>query len=141
MTPGQQDARARHLIDLTEEECWELVATRDVGRLAWQGSAGLTVVPVNYRAGGGEVLLRTAAYSAAARECDDSPVAFQVDAVEPTTRSGWSVLLRGRAHLDHVGPDDDVDTWPAGSRPLVVRIEATEVTGRRLPPAAGDPAR
>ena len=41
------------------------------------------------------MLVRTTAYSEVARECDDSPVAFEVDDVEESTQSGWSVLMRG----------------------------------------------
>ena len=50
------------------------------------------------------VRIRTAAYSEAARECDDSPVAFEVDTFDEAERSGWSVLMRGHAHLDFAAP-------------------------------------
>ena len=53
-------------------------ASRPVGRLAWQSPDGPTVVPVNFVVDGHSVRIRTAAYSAMARECDDSAVAFQV---------------------------------------------------------------
>ena len=50
------------------------------GRLAWAGPQGPTVIPVNFVVDRRpRCSVRTAAYSALARECDDSPVAFEVD--------------------------------------------------------------
>lgn len=126
-------ATGKHLVELDDRQCWELIGTEPVGRLAWQGPAGITVVPVNFRVESEQVLVRTTPYSAAALECDDSPVAFEVDSIDPTTRSGWSVLVRGTAHVEVAGPDD-VDVWPTGPRALRLRVDPVQVTGRRLPP-------
>ena len=81
--------------------------------------------------------VRTAAYSEAARECDDSPVAFEVDTFDEAERSGWSVLMRGHAHLDFAAPDGDhgPDVWAAGARNLRLRVDVEEITGRRIRPA------
>ena len=94
------------------------------------------MIPVNFTANGSDVVVRTTAHSEAARECDDSRVAFEVDEVDAATRSGWSVLMRGRAHLES-GPTDDEgpDVWAPGPRSLRLRIEVTEVTGRRIIPS------
>jgi len=122
------------LIDLTPDECWTLAASQPVGRLAWTGPQGPTVIPVNFVVTGRRVHVRTAAYSALARECDDSLVAFEVDQFDAETRSGWSVLMRGRAHLVYGGSDgtDEPDVWPAGIRGLQVTVDVDEVTGRRV---------
>ena len=130
------------VIDLAPDECWELAASRPVGRLAWTGPHGPTVIPVNFVVTGSDVLIRTTAYSEAARECDDGPVAFEVDELDEENRSGWSVLLRGHAHLEygaHDGADADAaepEVWAPGPRSLRLRIEVTEVTGRRITHAA-----
>ena len=55
-----------HLLDLTVDECWELAASQPVGRLAWTGPSGPTVIPVNFAVDGRLVHVRTAAYSALA---------------------------------------------------------------------------
>lgn len=126
-----------HLQELEVDECWRLTAGQSVGRLVWHSQDGLTAVPVNFtvdEADGRPVLrLRTAAYSAIARECDDSTVAFQLDALDSEFHSGWSVLVRGKATLafaDEGGAD--VEPWPAGVRAAHLTLTPHLVTGRRL---------
>jgi nitroimidazol reductase NimA-like FMN-containing flavoprotein (pyridoxamine 5'-phosphate oxidase superfamily) len=123
-----------HLHDLSADECWSLAATRPVGRIAWNGGDGVTVIPVNFTVDGHAVHIRTAAYSALARECDDSPVAFQVDEFDGDTRSGWSVLMRGRAHIDFDSPGqaNAADVWPGGSHGLQLNVDVAQVSGRRV---------
>jgi hypothetical protein len=129
-----EPATTRWLADLSTDECWQLVVSRPVGRLAWSGPHGPTVIPVNFSVDGQHVLVRTKAYSEAARECDDTMVAFQVDSFDQDARAGWSVLLRGRAHFEYQSPatDGDPDVWVDGPRSLRLRIEVSEVTGRRI---------
>lgn len=60
-------------------------------------------------------------------------MAIQVDEIDPSHHVGWSVLVEGSAQWlyeeqDHV----DVQTWAPGSRPYVVRLTPTRVTGRRI---------
>ncbi len=123
-----------HLRDLTADECWELAGSQPVGRLAWTGPQGPTVIPVNFVVDGHLVHVRTAAYSALARECDDSPVAFEIDDFDAAAHTGWSVLLRGRAHLEYdaAAPSVDPDVWPAGARSLRLTVDVAQVTGRRV---------
>jgi uncharacterized protein len=122
------------LLDLSPDECWTLAASQPVGRLAWTGPQGPTVIPVNFVVTGRRVHVRTAAYSTMARECDDSIVAFEIDQYDADLRSGWSVLMRGRAHLAYGGTDgsDEPDVWAAGVRGLRVTVDVDEVTGRRI---------
>ncbi|MDP9823909.1 pyridoxamine 5'-phosphate oxidase family protein [Nocardioides massiliensis] len=125
---------ARHLVDLDTATAVELLASVPVGRLVWNGSAGLTAIPVNHVWRDGRVLVRTTAYSTIARECDDQPVAFEVDALDEDHRIGWSVLVRGRASIDwDAGPASaPTDPWPDGLRPLVLAIDVASLDGRRL---------
>lgn len=131
--PGGADT-SRRLHDLAADECWSLAASRTVGRLAWSGSEGPVVIPVNFTVDGQHVHVRTAAYSTIARECDDSQVAFEVDDLDEVSRTGWSVLMRGVAHLDYEGGHhpDDPEVWPAGARALRVSVDVDLVSGRRL---------
>ena len=122
------------LLDLTADECWTLAASMPVGRLAWSGPEGPTVVPVNFLLAEGQVRVRTAAYSAQARECDDSLVAFEIDQFDADHQTGWSVLFRGRAHLQFgASPGgDQPEVWPTGARGLLLTIDVKETSGRRV---------
>lgn len=121
------------VVELSEAECLALATTQPVGRIAWTGPTGPSVVPVNFALGDGEVRVRTAAYSSLALQCDDSPVAFEVDAYDAATRTGWSVVMRGRARLSvlRLG-EPNPDAWPVGAKPAQLVIEVAEITGRRL---------
>ena len=131
---------------LYEEECLRLLATQEVGRLAViEGGYGPLIVPVNYVVDGGAVVFVTDS-GTKLRGATRSPVAFEVDHLDPHTRSGWSVVLRGLAH-ELGGKDRDVlrdrltavsfHPWVPGDKPYLVRIAATTVTGRRIRPNHG----
>jgi hypothetical protein len=127
------DSSDRLLTDLDEAECYRLAATEPVGRLVWTGSQGPSVVPVNFTLEHGTVRIRTAAYSALAQECDDSRVAFEVDAYDPDSRLGWSVIMTGRAAVGFVQPGVPApDAWPIGAKAVQLTITVDKVTGRRL---------
>lgn len=128
-------AEGGRVSELDESECWDLLRLQPVGRLAWNGAAGPTVIPVNYALAEGGLDIRTAAYSAAVREADDSPISFQADHLDPLTRTGWSVLVHARASIDwshESAGAPAVDVWPGGSKPLRLHLEVVEISGRRL---------
>jgi nitroimidazol reductase NimA-like FMN-containing flavoprotein (pyridoxamine 5'-phosphate oxidase superfamily) len=124
------------LTELSEEECWELAATQPVGRIAWTAAAGPMVVPINFAVQDSRIVVHTSAYSELVREADDSVVAFEVDEYDPVTRSGWSVVFRGRARVAfHAPPGDrlpDVDSWADESRRMTMTVDVHEVSGRRV---------
>ena len=92
------------------------------------------MVPVNFVLTGGRVHIRTAAYSALARECDDSLVAFEVDEFDADSRSGWSVLMRGRAHLASGARRRRPSRTSGPPEPAAcsVTVDVEEISGRRV---------
>lgn len=123
------------LVELDPEECWSLLAARSVGRIAFEDGHGPCVLPVNHVAGDGKIRFKTSPYGVLAGAIDGQRVAFEVDDVDDFHSSGWSVLMRGRATLLEAstwGAADDPAPWPEGQHPLLVEIEPTEVSGRRL---------
>jgi nitroimidazol reductase NimA-like FMN-containing flavoprotein (pyridoxamine 5'-phosphate oxidase superfamily) len=126
------------LRDLTEQECRELLHERRIGRVAWCAADGPMVLPVNYLSDGDQVLFRTSAHSELARRFSPGPVAFEIDAFDEATRSGWSVVVRGPAELLDRGalppPGGRPDPWAGGTRNIYVRIAVDRVSGRRLLP-------
>lgn len=125
------------LVELTPEECWEVLGTQRVGRVAWCQAGFPQVTPVNYRTDDGAVWLRTAAYTRLGLEARGRRVVLEVDEVDPFTRSGVSVTVEGRATAVQDGGSEGsrVETWVEGHRDLVLRIDALSISGRRLMPS------
>ncbi|WP_101785316.1 helix-turn-helix domain-containing protein [Nonomuraea indica] len=136
-------AAGTHLDELDEEECLRLLSPGGVGRIAYNGRYGPTVLPVNYRVARGAVVFRTTA--GGAMEADlrtglegvEYLVAFEVDRIEEDTRTGWSVLVQGSLH--HVTDEElaeaqasGVSPWAGGDRRQYLRIAPARMTGRRI---------
>jgi len=125
---------------VAREECLRLLADEVVGRIGFVVAGAPEVLPVNYVLDGEAVVFRTAAGSKldwATR----APVVFEVDHFDGATRSGWSVIVHGRA--DEVTTFDrvelrqrvaslPVDPWAPGEKSHVVRIVPSVITGRRV---------
>jgi nitroimidazol reductase NimA-like FMN-containing flavoprotein (pyridoxamine 5'-phosphate oxidase superfamily) len=128
---------------LDRATCLELLATAQVGRLAWAAVDGqVQIRPVNYTLAGTDVIVRTAVGSIHAAALARLPVTFEADELEPAMKTGWSVVVVGTAEDLGSTPEaallrESVHPWACGSRPNVVRIRAREVTGRRLHPRGG----
>ncbi|MEV0584524.1 pyridoxamine 5'-phosphate oxidase family protein [Nonomuraea sp. NPDC050310] len=127
------------LIDLSPEECLRLISPGGIGRVAFAGFDGPTVLPVTYVLHDGVVVFRTRAGGAmdhdlrTGMEGVDFKIAFEVDRIDETTHLGWSVLIRGPIH--HL-PDGErlstVQPWAGGERDLYITIRPQTVTGRRI---------
>ena len=121
---------------LDEQECLRLLASRSVGRFAYVARAGTPdIAPVNYVLDGRDVLVRSGPgpkLQAAERR---ENVAFEVDDVDETSHTGWSVVVVGRARVlaERERVQADVPApWSSGPRRHVVRITPARITGRRL---------
>ena len=126
------------LEELDRRQCLDLVATASVGRLAVLQLAGSPlVVPVNFTLDGDVVVFRTSLgtkYEALLHR----PVSFEVDAIDPANRTGWSVLIQGIAlTATDASPSVDVDPWAPGDRSISVRVIPSSITGRRVCTSVG----
>ncbi len=128
--------RGGRLADLTPYDCWALLEGVQLGRVAWSRPQGPAIVPVNLTLLDGALWLRTTPEAALVREAIGLPVAIEVDEIDLTSRSGWSVVVLGTAELvvDQDVPEHlyEWDAWPSGPRVNYVRVSPTELTGRRL---------
>ncbi|MFE7235397.1 pyridoxamine 5'-phosphate oxidase family protein [Streptomyces sp. NPDC002405] len=124
---------------MDRQECLRLMAEVPVGRVVYTRQALPAVLPVNFAlAADASVLLRTSAGSDLVRAVDGVVVAFEADAFDAQSRSGWSVVVTGRAtvvtdpvehaRLMRTGPR----SWMPIEEDVFIRIEATMVTGREL---------
>ena len=132
----KSDIQPGRLVVLSDPECWDLLRTQPVGRIAWTGLQGVSVIPVNFVVAEGAIVLRTTPYSLLARDSADREVAFEVDWFDDETHEGWSVLLRGRCQRVHRATERP-EPWVTGARVLDLQVDVRSVSGRRIV-AAGD---
>jgi hypothetical protein len=126
--------------EMERGECMELLESHRFGRIAFADDLGPTALPVNYALDGNDILVATSPYGAIASWAPTKRVAFEVDDIDRSRESGWSVLVRGRAeealYLDiPANPDDRPYPWAEGSRHFILRIRSDSITGRRLIPS------
>ncbi|MFH9174648.1 pyridoxamine 5'-phosphate oxidase family protein [Streptomyces albogriseolus] len=131
---------------LDRQECLRLLGEVPVGRVVYTRHALPAVLPVNFTLDpDGSVVLCTSADSDLVRAVDGVVVAFEADDVHAGPRSGWSVVVTGRAavvtdpsereRLLRTGPR----SWMPLRRGVFVRIGSEMVTGRELRGAGGRP--
>lgn len=127
------------LRELSREECFELLTTRFVGRVAFCSADGPVVLPVNFAMHGEAVVFRTAPQNIIARHVSGQRLAFEVDEVDDFTQSGWSVLVQGTGEVLESPVDlpasDRPEPWAEGTRTLYVQVNPREVSGRRVFPS------
>ncbi|MFF9488751.1 pyridoxamine 5'-phosphate oxidase family protein [Streptomyces sp. NPDC014676] len=124
---------------LDRQECLRLLAKVPVGRVVYTRQALPAVLPVNFALDAdASVVLCTSAASDLVRAVDGVVVAFEADDFDAGSRSGWSVVVTGRAAVvtDPAGHERLLRTGPRSWMPMhdgvFVRIEAEMVTGREL---------
>jgi uncharacterized protein len=136
---GASIDRRTGLEELDRDECLELLARAPLGRLGVVVGGRPLVFPVNFALDGNAVVLRTDEGTKlyAAR---NGPVAFECDGIDRIYHTGWSVLVLGDA--EEVRNPHEVarlerlplGPWCPGPKPTWLRIRATTITGRRIPP-------
>ncbi|MGA7269727.1 MAG: pyridoxamine 5'-phosphate oxidase family protein [Acidimicrobiia bacterium] len=124
---------------LTSEECFELLGSVPVGRIAFVADGRLQIFPVTFAVSDDRVVLRSAIGSKldAAEMARD--VAFEADQWRDEDRSGWSVMIEGQvravtdenriAALERL----DLEPWLAGTNMRWIEIVVSDISGRRLP--------
>jgi nitroimidazol reductase NimA-like FMN-containing flavoprotein (pyridoxamine 5'-phosphate oxidase superfamily) len=141
MEPNDQIEQQRMTMvieELTAEACWSRLAQVPTGRLCFVDSGGPMVLPLNHVVDGHSIVVRTAWGTSAHQLGDGATVAFEVDAAEPATCEGWSVVVRG--YLDELTDMDelaaarrlDLHSWASGRRDHFLRIRPWKVTGRDI---------
>jgi transcriptional regulator with XRE-family HTH domain len=135
---GGQAARQPELRTLTAAECYELLASGGVGRVAFSTRAGPVVLPVNYALAERTIVFRTGADTVLSAHAYDK-VGFEVDRLDEALCQGWSVLVTGTAHpvidqgeLRRLRGQVTVQPWAGGNRNVYVRIFPSRISGRRI---------
>lgn len=123
------------VVELTEEECWELLETEEFGRLAYRLVDEVHLVPINYVVDGRSLLFRTTSGNKLLAAALHSDVALEIDWHDD--HAAWSVVARGRMRQLEEDEAHRVESLPL--RPWVptlkydvVELRPEVVTGRRF---------
>ena len=130
------------LQELTERECVRLLESQEYGRIGVVVDGRPEIFPLNYALDESRCVVFRTVVGMKLASAVNHHVVFEVDRVDPVTRSGWSVVVHGVAHqtgrinqgLRPLAPWlPDRSPW-SGSHPLDHR------PGARQPPSGADAA-
>jgi len=128
------------LVELSRDECLELLGAMSVGRIAYTTDDGPRVLPVNYVLEGDGVIFRTVPDGEVFRDALETTCAFEIDQIDEFYQSGWSVLAVGGLQMlteEEFGRlrfGKIPEPWAAGPRSMFVRLPCVQLTGRRVIP-------
>ncbi len=138
----------RQAVELTEGECWRLLASASIGRVVFTYRAMPAIRPVNHVIDGRKIVIRTHLGGAIASRAADSSsdgegrpsgsvVCYEADDLDPARHTGWSVIATGLARLvtdpaDIARYSAALEPWIAEEVNMVVTIEPRFLSGLRL---------
>jgi nitroimidazol reductase NimA-like FMN-containing flavoprotein (pyridoxamine 5'-phosphate oxidase superfamily) len=126
---------------LGDSECLRLLGAAKVGRLAYTGRYGPTVLPVVYKLHEGSIVFHTFRDTFTEEDLRtgiadaEYHVAFEIEQIDPEALEGWTVLVTGPAH--HVDTEAEYEAIiSAGADPLpeaqaehLIRVKFHSITG------------
>ena len=115
---------------IPEYRCWQLLATASVGRLALSVRALPVILPVQYHLDGRSLLVCLGHHQIPERSLNQTIIAFTADAIDPATRSGWSVQVQGQSAIPQRLDVDTACGQPAAGQ--LVQIRSGTITGHRV---------
>ena len=146
MSDGQSNAQSQEtgqLAELERDECDELLAQTRFGRLAvsppeWRMPPVIRPVTYVFDRSSRSIVFRSARGSKFTALLLSGQAAFEIDGIEPATKTGWSVIV--------IGPVEEIKNtaeihrlaqlglqpWAPGAKPYWIRIRASVVSGRRI---------
>lgn len=125
---------------LTRAECMRLLSDARVGRLGLSVGALPVVLPVNYAVMDDTVVVRSGPGTKLDAALADAVVAFEVDQLDETSETGWSIMIQGvatvisdprvleRARALRLRP------WAGGPKDHFLELSTDVVSGRRILP-------
>jgi nitroimidazol reductase NimA-like FMN-containing flavoprotein (pyridoxamine 5'-phosphate oxidase superfamily) len=122
---------------LSADESWNLLSSRTLGRLVTCVDGYPEIFPVNFVVQRRTVLFRTAEYASKLfTVVMNAHVVFEAD--DHNVSEGWSVIVKGIAQVlnttDEIAEAERAQLlpWTAGDKPRYVRVEPSEISGRRF---------
>lgn len=127
------------LVELDEDECWELLASVELSRVGIVVDGRIDVLPVNHTVVDGHVAWLSGTGTKLGVAAAEEPVALEADDVDGSGKRGWSVVVHGTAQI--VTDEDlkqrlyDAETTPwaaADQRTMWIEVVDPEISGRRV---------
>ena len=121
---------------LDDREAWNLLSSVSLGRLVTYFGAQLEIFPVNFVVQNRTVLFRTAEGTKLFTTVMNDKVLFEAD--DHTTAEGWSVIIRGSAHMLNSAEEireaeqSGLMPWVPTEKLRFVRVTPTEISARRF---------
>jgi nitroimidazol reductase NimA-like FMN-containing flavoprotein (pyridoxamine 5'-phosphate oxidase superfamily) len=140
-----QSHASGQLEELERDECIRLLALTGFGRLAvsppdWSTPPVIRPLTYVFDRSSQSIVFRSARGSKFTALLLSGQGTFEIDAIEPATETGWSVIVQGPieeidnaaeiGRLERLG----LHPWAAGEKPHWIRIRAIVVSGRRIVP-------
>ena len=125
---------------LDREECLRLLSSVTLGRVGLTDDALPVVLAVNFRLVGDRVVFRTGAGTKLDAATCTAVVAFEADAIETFSHTGWSVVVTGVARevVDSAQlaafAGANIPRWAPTGNGRVVDVSTELVSGRRIVP-------
>jgi uncharacterized protein len=124
------------VIELTEDECWDLLIGTMLGRLAVSVADKPELYPVNFMAHDRRILIRTMQGTKLVSMAINNKVALEADG--RSLHSVWSVVVKGTAR--ELTTEAEITTaeqlslrpWTASLKTTYVEITPSQISGRRI---------
>ena len=123
---------------LSIDQCWALLDTETVGRVALIVDDHPEIFPVNFVLQRRSIVFRTAGGTKLWAAMTSKPLAFEIDGYDARDEVAWSVVARGESEvIESQEEKDQVDAlflepWQPGDKDNYVRLRPKAMTGRRF---------
>lgn len=122
---------------LDADECLALLRQSGLGRMAFHGPSGLTVLPLSFAVADGPLLVvRTAPGTELGGLAEGTELALEADEFDTAFSDGWSVLARGpleRVAVETLGAGFRAPApFVPGRRELLLALRVRELSGRAV---------
>jgi nitroimidazol reductase NimA-like FMN-containing flavoprotein (pyridoxamine 5'-phosphate oxidase superfamily) len=123
---------------LSIDQCWAMLDTETVGRVALIVDGHPEIFPVNFVLQRRSIVFRTAGGTKLWAAMTSKPMAFEIDGYDARDEAAWSVVARGESEVIENQEDKDqvdalfLEPWQPGDKDNYVRLRPQAMTGRRF---------
>jgi nitroimidazol reductase NimA-like FMN-containing flavoprotein (pyridoxamine 5'-phosphate oxidase superfamily) len=123
---------------LSDDECWELLSSSELARIAFAAAGDVEIFPVNIVVDRRTIVFCTAEGTKLAGTAVFHRVALEADGLDRETGLAWSVVVKGEAEVlenfndIYEAQDLPLHPWHPGFKERFVRVKPREIQGRRF---------